>query len=126
MCSGRSSPCSEPGAAPVDAAKAARHLLAMPSYEFRWPPRQRRVIDMTPDGAFRDAPRLPLSTRVLVGAVLVAVVAGAIAVAALALYVALALIPVALGAAAIAYGLYRFRLWRARRSFGGARDVFRP
>jgi len=98
----------------------------MATYEFRWPPRQRRVIDMTPDGEFRDPPRLPLSTRVLGIAVLVATVAGAVAVAALALYVALALIPVALGAAAIAYLVYRYRLWRARRSFGGPRDLFRP
>ncbi len=110
----------------VEVTPPRRHLGGMTTYEFRWPPRQRRVIDMTPDGQFRDGPRLPLSTRVLGIAILVAVVAGAVAIAALALYVALALIPVALGAAAVAYGLYRFRLWRAGRSVGGHRDLYRP
>ncbi len=99
----------------------------MPTFEYRWPPRRRRVIDMTPDGGFRDAPPTPFSDRVLRAAVLVAIVAGAIGIAALALYVALALIPIALGAALVAYLVYRYRLWRAgRRSFGGDRDLFRP
>lgn len=111
----------------IDVDGAARHFPCMATYEFRWPPRQPRIIDMTPDGAFREPPRPKLSTRVLGIAILVAVVAGAIVVAALALYVALALIPVVLGAAAVAYLAYRYRLWRARRaSFGGPHDLFRP
>jgi len=113
-------------AAAVERGPKPRHLQRMATYEFRWPPRQRRVIDMTPDGEFREPPGVPLSTRVLGIAILVAAIAGAVAVAALALYVALALIPVAIAAGVVAYLAYRYRLWRSRRSFGGPRDLSRP
>lgn len=83
-------------------------------------------IDMTPDGEFRTPPRTPVSTRIIAGAVLLAVVAGGIAFAALALWVALTLIPVVLGAILVAVGMIRFQLWRARRAaFSGGRDIRR-
>lgn len=99
----------------------------MNSFEMHWPPRHRRVIDMTPEGEFVRPPRVPLTTRLLGIAVLVAVVAGGIALASLALWIALTLIPVALVAGLVAYAVLRWQSWRARRnSVGGQRDVFRP
>ena len=97
--------------------------------EFHWPRgrRTRPVIDMTLEGEFADPPSPTPGERVFGVAVLVAVVAGALALAALAFYVALLLIPVAFAAGVIAYGAYRWRLWRAQRdSIGGQRDLFRP
>lgn len=76
-----------------------------------------RVIDMTPDGQIAGKPAFP--SKVVGIAVAVAVIAGGIALAALALYVALALIPIALGAAAVAYGWWKWQVWRARRASGG-------
>jgi nitrogen fixation-related uncharacterized protein len=46
----------------------------------------------------------------------VAVLAGMLAVAALMLWAVLILIPVAIGAALVAYGLFRWRVWKARRA----------
>ena len=91
----------------------------------------RRVIDMTPDGRFRSRPGLPLLERIFIGAIIVALVAGGLAVSALAFWIALLLIPVALVAAVIAWAAFQWRLWQARRSFGGrdgrmrAPDIFR-
>ncbi len=66
-----------------------------------------------------------MANRVLRGAIVVAVLAGAASLAALALWVALALIPIAIGAAVLAYGVLRYRMWRAGRSAGGQRAPFR-
>ncbi len=104
----------------------------MASFEMRWPPRSRRVIDMTPEGEFVPPPKVPFTTRLLGIAILVAVIAGAIALASLALWIALTLIPIALAAALVAYVVLRWQAWRAghnaagRNSVGGQRDVFRP
>ena len=99
----------------------------MVSFDMRWPPRPRRVIDMTPEGEFVPPPRVPFTTRLLGIAVLVAVIAGAVALASLALWIALTLIPIALAAALVAYVVVRWQSWRAgRNSVGGQRDVFRP
>ncbi len=85
---------------------------------------------MTPDGQFAQPasrPVAPFTARVVGIAILVAVVAGGIAIAAFALWLALTLIPIAIGAALIAYGVVRFRLWRARSGlFGRQRDIYRP
>lgn len=102
--------------------------------QFRWPPRRNsggKVLDMTLEGDFvappGARPAAPVAERVMAVAVLVAVLAGALALAALLLYLALALIPVVVGAGLIAYGAFRWQLWRARRaSLGGQRDLFRP
>ena len=89
------------------------------------------VIDMSTDGRFVDPARRPsaLPAKVFGVAVLVAVLAGAAVIALLALWLALQLIPIAIGAAIVAYGVFRFQMWRARRGgslFGGQRDVSRP
>ncbi len=87
---------------------------------------------MMPDGRFAETRvhvhRLsPLTARVLGVAVLVAVVAAAGAIALFALWLAMTLIPIAIGAGVIAYGVYRFQLWRAGgRSLGGQRHIYRP
>ncbi len=81
---------------------------------------------MTPDGQFRTPPRRnPIATRIIAGAVLVAVAATGVALAALALWVALTLIPVILAAVLIAVLTIRFQLWRARRNAFGGRDIRR-
>jgi hypothetical protein len=81
---------------------------------------------MTLNGEFVSPPTAPISTRILFWAIVVAVVAGAASLAALALTVALTILPVALGAAAVAYLLYRYRLWRAGVSVVGQQDLRRP
>ncbi len=97
---------------------------------FRSPPRRNsggKVLDMTLQGDFVEAPVTPVAGRVMAVAILVAVLAGALAVAALLLYLALALIPVVVAAGLIAYAAFRWQVWRARRaSLGGQRDLFRP
>lgn len=80
------------------------------------------VIDMTPDGQFAGMRPTRTADRVLGAAIIAAVIFGALALAALVLWVALALIPIALGAAVVAWGAWRFRLWRRGGSlFGGER-----
>lgn len=77
-------------------------------------------LDMTPQGEFLSPPRgpaAPLTSRLLRVAILVAVLAGAMSLAALAFWLAISLIPVMIGAAAVAYGLYRYRLWQMRRGY---------
>jgi uncharacterized membrane protein YdbT with pleckstrin-like domain len=73
----------------------------------------RRLLDMNPDGSFRDPPQAPLATRLALGAIVVAVLAGGLALAALAFWLAIILIPLAIGAALVAYLGFRFQLWRA-------------
>jgi hypothetical protein len=73
------------------------------------------IIDVTLDGEVRSGPRraswVDAALRL---AVLVAVLAAVLAVAALALWLALILIPVAFGAALVAWGLWRWRMWRRK------------
>ncbi len=73
------------------------------------------LLDMTPDGQFRQPARPPLSARVLAVALAVLAISAALAIGALALWLALILVPVALGAAAVAWLAWRYRLWRAGR-----------
>lgn len=89
--------------------------------------RRKPVLDMTPDGQFVGPPPRPTwMTRLIAGAVLLAVAAGCVAVAALTFWVALALIPVAIVAGLVAWGAFRFQLWRMRKQMGRNRAVFRP
>jgi hypothetical protein len=81
----------------------------------------RLQLDMTPDGQFRRPPRMPIATRIIAGAVLLAVVAGGLAFAALALWVAMALIPVAIVAVLVVVATVRFKMWQARRRAGSVR-----
>jgi hypothetical protein len=82
----------------------------------------RLQLDMTPDGQFRGPPRVPITTRIIAGAVLLAVVSGALAFAALALWVAMALIPIAIAAVLILVLTIRFKMWQARRRAGSVRS----
>lgn len=82
---------------------------------------------MTINGEFRTPPKPPILTRILIWAVIIAVITGGFALAAFALWLALIILPVALGAAVVAWMIWRFQMWRARSSIGrGGRDVFRP
>ncbi len=83
-------------------------------------------LDMTLEGEFVDPPPPPVLPRVMIWAIIVMALAGALAIAAFALWLALILLPVAIGAGAIAYGVYRFQLWRAQASIGSQRDLWRP
>ncbi len=84
-------------------------------------------LDMTLQGEFVLPPkRSAASSRIMVWAVIVAVVAGGLSLAALALWLALIILPVALAAAAIAWVMFRYRMWRIHRSVGGQRNLWRP
>ncbi|MFN6956273.1 MAG: hypothetical protein ACK4PG_15910 [Acetobacteraceae bacterium] len=83
--------------------------------------RDRPVIDMTPEGEFRE-PAPPRGTwfdrtlvRVGAYAVLAAVVAGGLVVAALAIVFAAVLLPVAIVAGLVGFGTLWWRARRARR-----------
>jgi len=81
------------------------------------------TLDMLPDGRFRTAPPVagvPLSFKLLVGAILVAVVAGSVAIAAFALWVLSVMLPVLVLAGVGAWAAVRFRRWQLLR---GARHL---
>jgi uncharacterized membrane protein YdbT with pleckstrin-like domain len=69
-------------------------------------------IEMTLDGRVLDTHAEGWTSRLFRYGVMVAAVAGLLALAALAFWLAVIMIPVALIAAALAYGAFRFRLWR--------------
>jgi membrane protein implicated in regulation of membrane protease activity len=81
---------------------------------------------MTVNGEFVSPPVAPISTRILMWAIVIAAVAGALSVAFLALWLALIILPVAFGAAVVAWAMFRYRMWRVQRSMGGQRNVWRP
>ena len=84
-------------------------------------------LEMTLNGEFVSPPVAPVSTRILFWAIVIAAVAGAASLAALALTLALSILPVALGAAAVAYLLFRYKMWRAGISIDpGRQDLRRP
>jgi hypothetical protein len=89
---------------------------------------QRRApdLEMTIDGEFVSPPKAPISSRILMGAIVIAVLAGALSLAAFALWLALLILPVAIGAAIVAWVVFRYRIWRAQRAVGGQHDVWRP
>jgi len=74
------------------------------------------------DGSFRATPRtsVPLSAKLMVGAILVAVIGGAVAFAALALWVVSLVLLVVIVAGLFAWAMMRFRRWQAMR---GGRTV---
>lgn len=80
-------------------------------------------LDMTLDGEFVTPPKPTVAARVLLWALIIATVAGAITIAALALWLAMLLLPIAVGAALVAYGVFRYQLWRGQKSFSGERDL---
>ena len=80
------------------------------------------ILEMTIEGDFitpPQPPRPPLGTRVLIWTAAVAAVAISLAVAVFALWLLAFLIPVALIAALIAYGVFRYQLWRNGGSIQG-------
>jgi hypothetical protein len=87
------------------------------------------VIDMTPEGDFREpAPRRATALDRMLGriggvALLVAVAAGGLVLAAVAFAFAVFLIPVVLAAGAVAAGTLWWRLRRLRKQGGAARFV---
>jgi membrane protein implicated in regulation of membrane protease activity len=83
-------------------------------------------LDMTLEGEFVSPPKPPVTSRILLWAIIIAVIAGGVSLAAFALWLALLILPVALGAAAIAWAMFQYRMWRAQKSFGSQRNVWRP
>ena len=81
---------------------------------------------MTLEGEFVAPPTAPLSSRILVWAVLVAVIAGGLTLAFVALWIAMLVLPVAVGAGVVAYLLFRYKMWRAQQSLQGQRGVWAP
>ncbi len=77
---------------------------------------------MTLEGEFvspSPPPKPPLATRVMIWAVVIAVLAASLVVAVFALWLLAFLIPVALVAALIAYLSFRYQLWRSGGSIRG-------
>ena len=76
------------------------------------------IIDMSPDGSFRVPPQvrgLPVSLKLGIGAVLVAVLGLSLTVAALAVYVISLILPAVILAGAVAWGVFRYRRWQLGR-----------
>ena len=81
---------------------------------------------MTLEGEFVTPPTPPVSTRIMVWAIVVAVIAGGITIAALALWVAMLILPIAIGAALVGYVMFRYKMWRAGQSGQDSRNVWAP
>ena len=84
------------------------------------------ILEMTIEGDFVDSPqgppqppKVPFGTRVLIWSAVIAAIAIGCAVAVFALWLLAVLIPVALIAAAIAYGVFRYQMWRNGGSVPG-------
>jgi hypothetical protein len=83
-------------------------------------------LDMTLEGEFVSPPTAPVSSRILLWAIVVAIMAGALSLAAFALWLALFILPFAVGAGVVAWGMYRYRVWQAQRAVAGQRNLWRP
>ncbi len=82
-------------------------------------------LDMTLEGEFVSPPTATISHRILMWAIIVAVMAGALFLAAFALWIALMILPVAIGAVVVAWGVFRYRVWREQKSVSAQRNVRR-
>jgi len=102
----------------LEPAQTARHIPRMKDH----PPPE---LEMTIEGEFVEPRSAPIANRILLWAIVVAVLAGALSIAALALWFALMILPVAVGAGAVAYGVYRYRLWRMQSALSGQRNLWR-
>jgi hypothetical protein len=89
------------------------------SMQTRHPPE----LEMNLAGEFVSPPKPPVSSRIMVSAIVVAIIAGALSFAALALWIALTILPFAIAAVAVAWGMLRYRMWRAQR--GASQQVWR-
>jgi hypothetical protein len=83
-------------------------------------------LDMTLEGEFVTPPTPPVSARIMMWAIVVAVIASGLALAALALWVAMMILPIALGAAVIGYLMFRYRMWRAGLSGRAQTSIWTP
>ncbi len=81
---------------------------------------------MTLEGEFVSPPTAPVSSRIMLWAAIIAVVAGAVTIAALALWLALLILPIAVGAGLIAYVMLRYKMWRAGQITGDQRGIWVP
>jgi uncharacterized membrane-anchored protein len=83
-------------------------------------------LDMTIDGEFVVPPKPPISSRILMTAIVIAIMAGALSLAAFALWIALIILPVAFAAGVVAWAMFRYRVWRAQQDISARPDVWRP
>jgi hypothetical protein len=97
----------------------ARHIRGMKD---RRPPE----LEMTVNGEFVSPPTAPITSRIFMWAIVIAVLAGALSLAAFALWIALIILPVAFAAAVVAWAMFRYRVWQAQRAMGAQRDLRRP
>lgn len=72
-------------------------------------------IEMRADGSFVEPPRLTWGQRILRTALVIASLAALVAAGFLLVGLALLLIPAALAAAAVAWGMLRYRMWKLSR-----------
>ncbi len=82
-------------------------------------------LDMTVEGELVSPPTAPISSRILMWAIVIAIITGALSLAAFALWLALLILPVAFGAAVVAYGVFRYRVWRSQHAVSAQRGVWR-
>jgi hypothetical protein len=83
-------------------------------------------LEMNLAGEFVSPPKPPVSAHIMVWAVAIAAIGAAVSIAAFALWIALTILPFVLGAAAIAWAMFRFRIWQAQKQMGRQRQVWRP
>lgn len=72
-------------------------------------------IEMRADGSFVDPPRPSFTQRALRVALAIAILAALITAGFLLVGLALLLIPAALAAAAVAWAMFRYQIWRLGR-----------
>ena len=79
------------------------------------------ILDMRPDGSFQQPPRgnVLFTTKVALGAVLVAAVGGAMLVAALMAWFVSMILPAVVIAGGVAFVALKLRGWQLRRAGGG-------
>lgn len=86
----------------------------------RWRRQAGPQLDLRPDGGFVRRPSgIPWSIRIGTVAALVALAAVGMAGAVLAFWLLMMLLPVIVVAGVVAWGAFRFQLWRARRGAAG-------
>ena len=76
------------------------------------------TIDMRPDGSFRQVPPragLPISFKLMMGAVVTLVLAGSVAVAAAAVWVLSMILPILIVAGGVVWGMLKWRRWQSLR-----------
>lgn len=88
--------------------------------------RDDRLIDMDLEGHIRTPSAPPLMARVLRAALLIVALGAMLAAGLLAFGLALALIPVVIMAGLVAWGAFRFQMWRNRAALSAVMPHRRP